>query len=109
MGVSMDITELKRSQESLRESEEFNRTVLASLRNHIAILDGNGVILSVNEAWERFALENGASSLADLGPGVSYLEVCRRSIQTDDDLARQALDGIQSVLDRRKESFSLDH
>jgi PAS domain S-box-containing protein len=109
MGVSMDITELKRSQEFVLESEEFNRAVLASLRNHIAILDKEGTILSVNEAWEHFALENGASSLSGLGPGVNYLEVCRRSIRTDDSPAIWALDGIQSVLDRTRDSFSLEY
>jgi PAS domain S-box-containing protein len=109
MGVSVDITTLKQSQESLRESEEFNRAVLASLKNHIAILDKNGTILAVNEAWEHFALENGASCLTVAGPGVNYLEVCRRYIETGDDTANKALDGIKSVLDGKLENFSLEY
>ena len=109
MGVSIDITEQKRAEETLRESEEFNRTILASLRNHIAILDKKGTIVSVSEAWEQFARENGAVSLAGLGPGINYLEVCRRSILANDDLASQALEGIQSVLDGKMDLFSLEY
>jgi PAS domain S-box-containing protein len=109
MGVSIDITEQKRTEETLRESEEFNRTILASLRTRIAILDKKGTIVSVSEAWEQFAWENGAVSLAGLGPGINYLEACQRSILANDDLATQAREGIQSVLDGKMDLFSLEY
>lgn len=105
-----NVTEYKRAQEAIKASEEFNRAVLASLKNYVAILDKNGTILAVNEAWEKFAhQQSGVTSLAGLGPGVNYLEECRRSIQSPGDFAAQILDGIQSVLDGKGDTFSLEY
>lgn len=41
----------------------------------VALLDRDGVIVSVNDAWRAFAAANGGDP-ARTGPGVSYLEVC---------------------------------
>ena len=104
-----DITDLKRAQEAITASEEFNRAVLASLKHLIAILDRNGVILAVNEAWEQFAAQRGAHLRSRLGPGANYLEVCRQAMQTPADSAAKALNGILSVLDGKNEGFSLEY
>ncbi|ABK16638.1 PAS domain-containing sensor histidine kinase [Syntrophobacter fumaroxidans] len=104
-----NITESKITRDAIRDSEAFNRSILASLNDRIAIIDGNGVILAVNAAWERFAAENDTSSPPRVGVGINYLDVCHRAVQTRDDLAEQALRGIRSVLNGRKESFSLEY
>lgn len=110
MGVSVDITERKIYEGTIKKSEEFNRTVLASLHNHIAILDRNGTIIAVNEAWKAFALDNSAPPLlAGCAVGVSYLNVCRQAAATGDESARQSLDGIQSVLDGSSASFGTEY
>ncbi len=41
----------------------------------IALLDRNGVIAWVNQAWRAFAASNGGDPVR-IGPGVSYLQVC---------------------------------
>ena len=41
----------------------------------VAVLDRDGVIVSVNDAWHAFAVGNGGDP-AMMGPGVSYLEAC---------------------------------
>lgn len=51
IAVIKNITERKRSEEAVKDSEQMNRAILASLQNHIAILDKSGKILSVTEAW----------------------------------------------------------
>jgi hypothetical protein len=56
--------------------ENFSKTILASLSNHVAILDRNGMIIAVNKVWENFARANGGTSSA-VGLGCSYLDVCR--------------------------------
>ena len=43
----------------------------------VALLDRSGVIVSVNEAWQAFALANGGDP-ERVGRGVSYLERLRR-------------------------------
>jgi len=49
--------------------------ILNALPAHIALLDTTGNIVSVNEAWRRFALEN-ALHYPEHGVGVNYLDVC---------------------------------
>ncbi|MCE5243345.1 MAG: hypothetical protein LLF99_09120 [Desulfobacteraceae bacterium] len=90
-------------------SEEFNRSVLASLKSRIVILDGNGFILAANEAWERFPAPNGSPLPTGLSPGGNYLESCRQSIRMPNDSAGQALNGILSVLDGKSETFSFEY
>ena len=41
----------------------------------IALLDADGVIVSVNEAWKSFARENGYAA-GDLGIGTNYVSIC---------------------------------
>ncbi|HMM94716.1 PAS domain S-box protein [Phycicoccus sp.] len=41
----------------------------------LAVLDRDGVVVAVNDAWERFREANGGSSAA-CGPGASYLAAC---------------------------------
>jgi two-component system CheB/CheR fusion protein len=45
--------------------------VLHSLTEHIAVLDADGTIITVNEAWDRFARENGATDLRYTSIGVN--------------------------------------
>ncbi|HLF00664.1 MAG TPA: response regulator, partial [Anaerolineales bacterium] len=92
--------ERKRAEAAQRESELFSLSILNSLTAHIAVIDTDGIILVVNEAWERFARENGDPALAHTGPGVNYLAVCRRAVDSADSLAAQALAGLESVLSK---------
>ncbi len=99
-----DVTKRTASEAQLQESLEFNRTILSSLVDGIVILDRDGMILSANGAWKRFALENGGpGALARAGVGVNYLEVCHRAGDLD------TLNGIGSVLGGRSEQYSAEY
>lgn len=51
---------LRRAQDHLRLSEAAKQSaILNALPAHIALLDAQGKILTVNEAWRRFATANG--------------------------------------------------
>src|SRR5262249_8705223 len=73
-----DNTERKRAETALRESQALYKAVLGSLVAHIAVIDRDGNIIAVNEAWKRFARENGGAAFAD-SMGINYLDVCRRA------------------------------
>lgn len=109
MGMNRDITELKRTEEALRESEAFNRAVLNSLAAHIAVLDKDGNIIAVNEAWKRFDYEDGDRFPARLGIGANYLTACRRAEGEYAREAQAALAGIQTVLDGSQKRFILEY
>ena len=82
--------------------------ILNALPMHIALLDRQGVMITVNATWRRFADANGLTGAAcDIGQ--NYLEFCD-SVRADDASdARHAATGIRSVLAGLQKSFSLEY
>jgi len=64
----------------------------------VALLDQDGVIVSVNDAWQAFAVGNGGDP-ARMGPGVSYLDACATA--ADDPAAAQVATAIRAALEGR--------
>jgi len=82
-------------------SSAFSRTdplqqILDSLPEHVAVLDGQGTIIAVNEAWRRFAERNGDAHCRDCGIGANYLQCCETC--DGDALAEEAYGAIRAVL-----------
>jgi len=109
-GISTDITERKQMEEKLRDSDAFNISVLNSLTSHIAVLDEQGVIVAVNDAWRRFAKENGLLESSQDMLGVNYLDACKNAFnQPYGDEANAAQVGIAAVLAGERETFHLEY
>jgi PAS domain S-box-containing protein len=106
---SRDITAAIKSERQLVKSEIFNRGVLDSLSSHIAVIDGGGNIIAVNEAWSRFALENGETTLQRTGIGSNYFDVCERAAKSGDETAETACSGIKDVMDEKRPVFYLEY
>ena len=51
--IVRDITERKRFQESLRESERKHRELVENIEDIVYVTDGRGIILFINDAMER--------------------------------------------------------
>ncbi|MGA2031149.1 MAG: response regulator [Thermoguttaceae bacterium] len=98
---------LESAQEVLRQSETLKQTILDSLPEHVAVLDGQGRIVAVNDSWTRFATQNGSPE--GVGVGADYLAVCRRSAERADPCADRALAGIGDILAGRRYEFTLDY
>jgi two-component system, chemotaxis family, CheB/CheR fusion protein len=92
---------------SLKDSQRL-QSVIDSLSEHLSVLDAQGNILLVNQAWRRFAADNGDPQLRHSGPGSNYLRVCA-SAALDDPDARRAHDGVSAVLAGRLPHFSLQY
>lgn len=85
----------------------LSQSVLDSLAAHIAVLDREGQIVAVNDAWRRFSAANGGRE-SDVG--ASYLGACDASTGADDDLtARMVLHGIRAVLAGERDSFTFEY
>lgn len=78
--------------------DEVSAAVLNSLPAHIAVLDPQGTILAVNDAWSAFAMKHGLTEHARIGAGINYFQVCRKAISQGDQQAQIAVKGIQAVL-----------
>ncbi|UFS69016.1 PAS domain-containing protein [Geomonas sp. RF6] len=102
LGTVQDITDR-------RQAESFKQGILDSLPAHIAVIDKDATILDINRPWLRFAEANGATGRAGIGVGVNYLSVCRKAADEADPLAREALEGIESVLSGDRDHFELEY
>ncbi len=107
--TTADRTWRKWAEESLKQSEAFNRAVLNSLTDHVAVLDREGNITAVNRTWENFARTNGDPTLAHTGVGLNYLQVCRKAAAQQSADAVEALVGIQAVLNDEQDEFYMEY
>ncbi len=83
-------------------------SILNALPAHIALLDHEGVIISVNDAWRYFACQDSPQSQG-CGPGANYLDICDQAIGPDAREADQAAAGIRAVLSGSIKSYSLEY
>ncbi len=86
------------------------QSVLDALPAHVALLDPGGRVTLVNEAWRRFAAENGYVG-EQHGVGQNYLQACSGTCAEEggDDDAAAASRGIRAVLDGEVEQFALEY
>ena len=98
VGSAIDVTELKAAQQTLLERDALHSAIFGSLYAQVATLDRDGVVIAVNEAWTRFAEQNGGDA-ARVSVGVNYLDVCRGAAGTGDQTAHRALEAILAVRD----------
>lgn len=107
IGTCIDITERRRIADELRSLEVLSGAVLASLSEHVAIIDRRGVVLAVNEAWLRSARDNADTHFARASPGVNYHDVCATG--ADDFDSARALAGIAAVLEGSRTEFRMEY
>jgi len=93
----------------LRQTKALKQAILDSLPAHIAVIDKQGIIVAVNNPWIRFAEANGLPDAESVCVGADYIAVCQRASDMADPLAREALEGIQSVLGGEREDFYLEY
>ncbi len=103
-------TERERSQEEegRRLSEELNHRILQALPASIAVLDRDGRIVSVNDAWEAFSLENRETSRESRGVGTDFLDCFRQRSKGGDAAADLALEGIRELLAGTRSEFVME-
>jgi diguanylate cyclase (GGDEF)-like protein len=100
---------LRRAQDHMRFNEAAKQAaILNALPAHIALLDAQGRIISVNQAWRQFADTNALTAPA-YGIGQSYLDICDNARGDSAAEAQQVAAGIRSVLAGTVKSVSLEY
>jgi diguanylate cyclase (GGDEF)-like protein/PAS domain S-box-containing protein len=102
------ISVFRRAQDWLRHRGASDQTALINaLPAHVAVLDAQGSILSVNKAWLKFEAAEPTH-----GPGAkvgrNYLDICDSASEFGLREAQQMAAGIRSVLAGAVEIFSMD-
>lgn len=99
---------LRASRDELERSLEARQALINSLPAHIALLDGEGEILDVNEQWRNFGRNNDISDAA-FGVGMNYFAVCDNASGEWADGAREFSTGLAAVLAARRDSFAQEY
>ena len=99
----------KRDEMALQASGNFIRSIMDSLRSAIAVLNEKGEIIQVNQAWRRFALDNGGDEPIVKAVGLNYLDACGSAILAGDADARSAVEGIRGVMEGRLTDYDLEY
>ena len=84
------------------------QATIDSLPAHLAILDEDGTIISVNAAWRRYAVCNDFSG-EGYGLGANYLSVCARATGANAEEAPAVLAGLSEVLGGERDEFYLEY
>ncbi|MEO8358907.1 MAG: PAS domain S-box protein [Vicinamibacteria bacterium] len=106
---------LRDAQEKLRDSEAAHRSlaetqvgILNALPAHIALLDGEGLIIVVNDAWRHFASANVLQS-PDFFVGQNYIRVCEAAQGECSEESQAVARGIRQVLSGAEKMFALEY
>lgn len=99
-GFNRLLDTLNQQQRVLQQSELFKQAVLNSVTAEIAVLDHTGVILAVNEAWQRGVTQRAPSGGSPVEVGSNYLSLCEDA---------EACEGIRAVLGNQLPQFHLDY
>ncbi len=90
------------------QSGRFIQSVLDALSAHISILDENGVIIAVNNAWRHFADENELIT-SEYGLGTNYLQVCDEASGQNAQEASVVAQGIRDVIKYKQQDFVIEY
>ncbi len=108
LGISRDITAQRQAEGALRESEQFAQGTINGLPGHLAILDENGIIITVNRPWREFANANSGNDAA-LCEGVNYLALCDTAAWGGCAGAAAFAAGFRAVLEGLQDQFDLEY
>jgi PAS domain S-box-containing protein len=79
------------------------QSLIDALAGNVAVLDGQGDIRLVNQAWQDFAQANGAPGMRQCGPGVNYLAAwCNPDLDVH---TKDIQQGLIDVLQGRQTEF----
>lgn len=113
-GVAIEVTEQRKAAKALQDSSELNRAVLDSVRSQLAVLNRQGVIIAVNDAWRNFARENSSSLEQEAGTGVgaNFLDACLNGVpgteSQDGPTGETIRQAVLDLLQGKMESFTCE-
>ncbi|MBK1679516.1 hypothetical protein CKO20_03860 [Rhodocyclus tenuis] len=115
IGSCVDIDALKRAEQGLRASDSLNRSILDSFSECVCVLDADGTIIRVNDAWRRLAdgpsLVGAAAPLFGDSLGADYFSLCPNGLlcASDAECEREAVTAIADVLAGRCQSARIEY
>ncbi len=106
--IQRDITDRKMLARELEDSRRLLTGALDAYKVDIAILDAEGTILFVNEAWSA-KVQNQEKHFSRFKVGSNYFDLVNANALIDREIATQAIEGIKSVLEGSCENFEFKY
>jgi len=108
MARHTDVSERRESDRVREQQLAFLSLMGATVPYQAAVLDAAGLILAVNQEWHTFW---GALTAAGINalPGDNFLDACLHQFNMADEIRHHVVDGLRSVAQGRRETFSLDY
>lgn len=94
------------------EAEQFSEDILDSMQSHLAVINRDGDILAVNEAWRKFAMANDGGPETSWGKGANYFTAAGAIERGCDDINNMADDfiaGIKMVINGESPLFEKEY
>ncbi len=107
-----DISARKQADWALEQGRLFTKDILDSVSSEIAVLNESGVIVATNEAWRRFAADNGgcldSASIDNVDVGANYLAALT-TLSPEPTDSVNIREGIESVIKGELPKFSCEY
>lgn len=115
MGAKQDITLRKQAEDELKKKMKENEillerlsVILNTLPASVALLNEQGLVVEVNEAWKKFADENGFTD-TNYGVNNSYLTISTQSFGNKEAHGKTISQGISAVLQGNAPLFEFEY
>lgn len=108
VAVSRDISERLTMQTRIQDSQRFLEASLDALTALIAVLDENGYILSVNQAWKAFCEVYGSDEPLIQGVGLHYVTAFSRLL-ADPGSQHRLGEAVREMLAGRLDDFRMEY
>ncbi len=82
--------------------------ILDSIDVHVVVIDCDGLIQFVNEAWKNFFTENGGKESIDW-QGFNYLNICQQAALQGDSDANNIVQGLDNVIASHMDYFEYEY
>jgi len=106
-GCNIDTSALKHTQDKLKENEEIASNILESADDGMAVVNGDGEIIRINNSWRRRLIDTGHDD-ASCGVGENYFTCCLYDFATPS-AAQEAFEGIRTVLNGQSPFFEVNY
>ncbi len=85
------------------------KSLLANLNLHIAVINAEGILISVNKAADNLTKTAGPMHLSDCLIGCNYFKECKEATTCGENIVEKILENISAVLNKQITNFSSEY
>lgn len=100
--------EIVQKEQALRRNEAFTRSILDALPVHVAVIDGMGTIVQMNQAWMDFEAEfGGRNSESVVTVGSNFYEILQQAMADGQPYIREIYEGLHGLSSGASSDFEI--